>query len=869
MSRIRRIPTCILNKGQAVLSRNVAQKMILTLLVAALAPVLIWLGSARVQSAPATPPAGTAIPEVKLVDVPAEALIGEQFKFKVTFDNVGTAVGFGPFIDVVLPANGMDGATVPCDGISANMSSTLDVMMVSVNGGPLPVKTYKHLTTPCGLDPGVVTHPYSGSGISPVTVPLGAQLLTLELPFGSFEPDQPKIEVEITVDLHNFADVGAANKLQIFARGGFRFGLTELNDFRLILPILTDIGAANTWSEKKDVIPTVFTVKKTYLGPESEAVSGPNFVGYYPLRYQVTVNIANQQTVTNLVVNDCLENNMSFVGLVSPTTAGYTNLLTTPCLQMTYGSITGTTAAADVVVTYEFYITKSVGSSDTPVLDPEACSNTTSTNKASASGQWMPLDPRDAGTSITVSSGAKYVLADKHIAIQKSVKVMVLKKKILVDKNALPIPGDYLEYKLRFQISDFFTFGQIEIEDHLSDGQDLIQTGPALPASFRVTDQFGTVSGKFVDSGANADLEFAKTLDLNCQGVPGGTRIVFKVSQAMINNTGLPRLNQGIMTGGYALSASSPIPAEGEITFYVKIQDAFTFQTDKIKKFVDKDDPMNNCVVLRARMYENTDDKEPKPRAHDDAVCSDDSGTSLMIMPDVFKKEIIARNGQALTAASGVPPKYAAGDKITFRLSKTIPSGDWENLTIRDWAPLPVLDTNSLNLGPALSSCAGNYPVTGTVCFGSTDNVGQPITKTPNSDNSFTFDYGTQDNPANTPKTIDLWYTLTLTNKPFADGLYLTNEGQECEFNTFGTMFCQVAVAQFELTEPSLRITKGVVWAGNPNTKAAAVSIPRSRRHWALLFPVRVSRAHPIQWDNNLCQSFVHDQQRCYRRRRG
>jgi len=849
MLRIQRILTRANDKRQAVLSLNLTQKIIL---VAVCATVPLWLGLARAHSAPAaaaSPATFTAIPKVKLENVPAEALIGEQFKFKVTFDNVGTDVGYGPFIDVVLPAGGKDldnffPATTthgPCDGISANMSSTLDVMMVNVIGGPLPVKTYKHLTIPCGTDGSIVTHPYSGSGISPVVVPLGAQLLTLELPFGSFEPDQPKIEVEITVDLHNFADVGLANKLTIYARGGFRFGTTPLNDHLTDQPIVTDSGVpsydngttpsiSSTWTEQKDVTPTVFTISKTYLGPEGEAVSGPNFVGYYPLRYQVTVNVANQQTVTNLVVNDCLENNMSFVGLASPTTTGYTNLQTTPCLQMTYGSIVGTGSAADVVVTYEFYITKSVGTSNTPVLDPEACGNTTSTNQATASGQWMPLDPRDVGlTPMTVSSSTKYVLADKHIAIQKSVTVKVRKKTTLVDKNDLPIPGDYLEYKMRFQISDFFTFGQIEIEDHLSDGQDLIQVSPALPASFRVTDQFGTVTGNFVDTGANADLAFGKTGDLDCQGVPGGTRILFKVSQAMMNNTSLSRLNQGIMTGGYALSTSSPIPAEGEITFYVQIQDEFTYQPDKKKKFVDKDDPMNNCVVIRGRIYDNTDDKEPKPRANDDSVCSDGSGTSVMIKPDVFKKEIIARNGMALTAASGVPPKYAAGDTITFRLSKTIPSGDWENLTIQDWGPLPVLDTNTLNLSSTISSCGGNYPATGNICFGLNDDVGQPTGPTGMThhlDNSFTLDYGTQDNTANTPKTIDLWFTLTLTNKPFADGLYLTNEGQECEFNTFGTMFCQVAVAQFELTEPSLRITKGVVWAGNPNTNPSAVFNP-------------------------------------------
>jgi uncharacterized repeat protein (TIGR01451 family) len=806
---------------------NAKLKASLTILVAVLT-ITLWVGAERAhsESGSVAPPAVLAIPQVKLEDVPAEALIGEQFKFKVTFDNVGTGVGFGPFIDLVLPAHGKDDMTFggPCDGISTN----LDGIMVNVNGGPLPITAFKQLTSTCGTLGTTLAHPYAGNGVSAVSVPAGAQLLTLELPFGSFEPDQPKVEVEITVDLHNYADVGAANKLPIFARGGFRFGETELNDSMPDPPILTDGGIATSWLEKKDVIPTVFTVSKSYLGPEGEAVSGPNFVGYYPLRYQVSVNVAAGQTITQLLINDCLENNMTFVGVVnSLTTPGFANLVTAPCLSMTYPTVTGTTAPAEVVVTYEFYISQFLANTESPVLDPEACSNSTSTNKASASGLWKPLDPRDGTTPIAVSSAANFLLKDKHIAVQKLVKVKVLKKKTLVDKNALPIPGDYLEYRLRFQISDFFTFGQIEIEDLLSDGQELVQTAPAGPAVIRVTDQFGASQGKLSDSGPSPDLEFAKTAKVDCQGVPGGTRILFKVSQAMTNiNSGAPRHSQGIMTGGHTFSPSSSVGAEGEIIFYVQIQDEFSFQSDKIKKFVDKHDPMNNCVVIRGRIYQNTAEKDPKPRENDDSVCSDDSSTSLMIKPDVLEKKIIARNDKAMTITS-VPPQFAAADTITFSIKKTIPSGDWEDLKVRDWAPLPALDTNTLTFPATIPSCGGTFPNAGQVCLGPADDVGQPIGgMVHHADNSFTFDYGTQNNLANIPKTIELWFTLTLTNKPYADGLFFTNEAQECEFNTFGVKFCQVAVARFELTEPSLRITKGVVWAGNPEKNANAVFNP-------------------------------------------
>jgi len=47
-----------------------------------------------------------------------EALIGSKFKFEVAFDNkLGTNTGFGPYIDIIFPASGIDGLPSP-DGIT-------------------------------------------------------------------------------------------------------------------------------------------------------------------------------------------------------------------------------------------------------------------------------------------------------------------------------------------------------------------------------------------------------------------------------------------------------------------------------------------------------------------------------------------------------------------------------------------------------------------------------------------------------------------------------------------------------------------------------------------------------------------------------
>ena len=57
----------------------------------------------------------------------------------------------------------------------------------------------------------------------------GDALVVLELPFGSFAPDQPPITVSVQANLSNLADLGTA--LTLRAWGGFRFGSDPLDNW--------------------------------------------------------------------------------------------------------------------------------------------------------------------------------------------------------------------------------------------------------------------------------------------------------------------------------------------------------------------------------------------------------------------------------------------------------------------------------------------------------------------------------------------------------------------------------------------------------------------------------------------------------------
>lgn len=874
-----------LSPRQMPLSLSSKQKIILSLLAVALCTIPLWLGLQRAHSAPAgavSPPLAMATPTPPLppsvtLDVPDEVLIGDTFKFTVTFYPTN-AVGYGPFIDLVLPAGGIDynDSAGPCDGVTYVPGSA---QMIGVNGGPIPLTT-DVVSAPCNHTTAgaceTLTHPYAANGISSVSlpnisVPEGAQLVTIKLPFGSFEPNQPPIVIQLTAKLSDHADVKAP--LDIYARAGFQFGTTPNNDFNTDPPAnrLSPGGVTNcaVWTAAAQVTPMLFTLRvedrlsatpgpcydgldngsnkltdskdpdcqhaKTYIGPEDETATGPN----YPRQYKIILDIAAGQTVTNLTVKDCLPPNVVFTGIVPGQTVPTPNpvppqagALNNNCLSFTYPNpIVGTVATTDVVIVFEFYVPE-LDANGQPVLDPVTCVNATSPNDVKAEGDWTPIiDQRDPATTETSDTATvDHLLTDKRIAIQKSVETYPV-------PNAAVIPGSVLKYTLSYQVSDFFTVGGIVVTDTLADGQAMLMN-PAPTLS--VSDRRGPATIVPFSNGLSL---FDSTNPLpNCGGVDGGRSLVFQVSTAMQSNSNLftdPVLKLGILTGGHAFAPLTFTPATGEIVFYAQIQDTFDHPHPG-DKFVDKDDPINNCVSISADIYTNHP-TTPVPRVPQ-LRCADDSATALSIVTDTLKKSVYAiKRGSfvcgpgSINGACPLPPaapEVRPGDQVTFRIQKTIPSGDAEQLDIEDWLPLPIFDI----AGGSFTGlpCGALAPNIG--CLGPADQMQTltpPVTPsffaTP-ATNSIKFDYKPNFNyPANQPRTIDLLFTSTVTNQPFADGLFLTNEARECEDNTFGGgLFCQAAIAQVNLREPKLRIRKGVIATTNPNGQFSQPTSPPS-----------------------------------------
>ncbi len=718
-------------------------------------------------------------PTVVLEDVPSDVLIGEVFHFKIVFQSA-TTTGYAPFVELAVQYQGVDCTTPggPCDGLEivgmnalfANGSVPLSACSAVQNNGTAdPI-------CPAFQCPGTSSTPAPSGcwfGVSPV--PLGYQKAVFQLPFGSFVPGQPDVILDVAVRVHAFADVN--QPLQVVARGGFRYGNDPLGTSPATIGPLTATS----------VRPHVLRVRKVYLGPENETATGPNF----PRQYRIEVDVADQQTLQNVEVEDCFPANLTFLNASPPATVSGN------CATVSLGTVTGGPGDVDASAVYNFYVPEK-DSSGQPVLGPSCLA--TSLDQATATGDWTPTDPRDSFVTDQVTDNHR--LEDKCLAIQKTVSVAV-------DTGAPgPTPGDTLQYTLDFQVSDFRTIRNLVIDDYLSDGQTLsTSTQPTLT----IRDRFGgPFAGSFVPG-----LTYTQAVvpSAPCQAAdptvqPVQIRFQVAAQLALFDPTNARHL-LGILTGGYASLPTSAVPATGRIVFLAKIDDKYQRQPGTLEPFVDQNDPLLNCTTAAAQVLANVN----APAVPSSVLynTSDSSAANVRIVIGQLNKTVHAINGNT---AFPTPPKVGPGDRVTFRIQYPFPSTDVEDLKIVDYTPLPPLKLTTA-LTPDGCNASPIPAVNHIVSMGPFCGFANPapVTSVPD---RFSLTYPDFNDPANTPRSLDLRYTVQVLPDPFVDGLQLTNEAYQTDTNTFGETIGQAAIAQVTLCEPKLRIRKGVVSTNKP-----------------------------------------------------
>lgn len=704
-------------------------------------------------------------------------LLGEGVGLTVTFDNSDTTdTGYGPYVDLVFDSGGADGD----DGVSFGSAAYL--------GAPLAPLAVFDCTG------AAETHPLTGVSFS---CPVGSQIVVLQLPFGSFTPGQPVAPIDVVASVSGLADVGAA--LDVTATGGFAFGDSPTGT----TPIVGTTDATT-------LTPEAVRFTKSNVDTENETATGPN----YPREYVLAIDIADGQTVNGLTITDRVPSSYVYLGSTSslPTLSDEPAIgaIVDPSdnvLEYTdAGSTLGTAADTDGSVNFDYYISN-VDFNGNPIIDASTGDDAETLNDGQASGTVIPLDPRDDPAPFTMNTPvADRGNADdagidaKSIAVQKSVVTVV-------EVGATgTTPGDVLEYTIRGQISDYFTFGGVDVNDVLGDGQ-TFDTG--FTPTLSITEGGATTAVSL--AGFVTVDESART---TCGD--GTTAIDFAVSGADAAGAG-----NGILTGGFVPAVTTGATTF-EIVFRATIDDSYSCTFSGTGALNPNDFVVNDVGVTGEVLDNGTQLSQAVPQFE-----TDNSATRLDVAPITVQKSVWARNG--IVGGLPNPAQFAAGDTITYRLALVIPSSDFETLSLADFLPLPTLAATGLTQQGAACTAASS-PALDSWCYGPGDTLSgapgfaDPTTSFDVTANSVTWDFGTQEFTDNATRQIELLFTLEISDAAFRDGLFLTNQIQTTEANSFGSPSTSPAIVQIELTQPELNIRKGVVAAST--NAGSALSAP-------------------------------------------
>lgn len=815
-----------------------------------------------------------------------EQLIGSTFSLQLEFDNVGDQIGYGPFVNLYIDATGNDGVGDPNTGAPTETFDGLDFVSASLLGTPVTVDV---LT----LTDNGVAHPRlrDASGnpvlIYPGTAPSGGisappgfvagdLLVVLQLPYGSFTPTQPTQTFTIQLELSQLADANVP--ISVVAQGGFEFGQDALANPDVDPPLL------QTTTSEVDITPTVYTLRKEYLGPEGETATGVN----YPRSYRVIVDVAEGQTLEDLVITDILPDEIFYLdatgfggsGVADPVLG--VSVLSEPSrnflgdgptggvLEVQFAEVQGTFGPLDAFFTIEFFVPEfsapdgsgfiidretgfrrdttlgPVSSTGTGhVLNPITGNPQSVVNDVTGSAVWEPLDPRDTATTVDVTEPVPdNIFTARSLATQKDVQ-------ILNDTGEPGLtPGDILQYTIDIQISDYFAFQNLSVLDILSDGQRLLDgtNGRALyiPRLTVVSDGgaiIGTIplGAEFSLSNITANINSdgrANDDPLNVPGTDGSTEITFDVGQEMMDRLGYSALLGGLVQDGDGIQNDGPTTIR--IVYRTVVLDAYTDDySSSADASLDEGDGVSNTVEVTGELIDadtgNAADPNsglPADQFGPDEVIgtgeSDTSSSSSTIDSGNLAKTIYAVNGVANPGSYPNGTLVAPTDTVTYRLTRTILSGDFENLVLTDFLPLPIFDALELSgattyqdlVGLGIDApTAGNFALAPSDTFFARSGV-VPTISVDAASNSISFDFGSYENTLNDLLVIDLLFTVTVSSDPFADALLLTNQVQSTSTNTNGDVISKSSIIQVTLAEPdvvSINSRKGIVSTSSPN----------------------------------------------------
>ena len=754
-----------------------------------------------------------AVPFAQIVSPTSNPLIGEEVNYTVRFDNTAVApgdIGYSPFIDIVMPRTGDASTQVG----QKTVNNGISFKPGTAKYGPLSLTT-----DVVDFDAhGDATHPFAKDALGQPLVIKGTpgdQLVVVQLPFGSYGPDQPPIDINFTGVVSSDAQANPNPAYKIQTQGGFQYDTDLANN--------PTVNVATMGQQTTDAVePQLFRLTKTSDAQENETVTGPNFTH----TYSVNVDVATGQKVEDLVLTDVLPNSVQFV---ADTTSGGT-MVHTPnqsqpggTLEYNFGSVTGTSSTTDAVMSFTYFIPQqdanavdviplTTGGQQTIINTAEATGTWTSTNPDFPNPQQVKSDPSDPNS--------QHVLTAKTLGVQKNLKN-------LSRANGYRV-GDVIEYTLNFELSDYFALGNALLTDTLSDGQ-------AFDPSFLPQLQYTQHTQSLPSANFLLNTNYSVAVDPTHPTDPGRQVVTFELSQELDRrglNSGTKLLGAGIPWNNLSGSGGTGDPATpptanpsgpgttGTVTFHATVLNDYRVSPQEGPAVV-QGDRLTDIAKLRADVL-NYDDLSPTSNKVEDG-----SQRGFTLTSGNTHKDVYQVNGNPYTGQRVIP-----GDNVTFKITYNVPFSSIDNYTIKDFLPLPIFVAS--NPFQYDSSIAGTTtaPQVNHWTFGTDDTFslinGGPIPSvSPNTSvtantqtNSLTWNFGSYSDVQNRDGKTEILFTVKVTDRPFGDGLKLTNQAQQSETNANGDpISSNPGITQVTVGEPELTITKGVVSTNNANGK--------------------------------------------------
>ncbi|WP_442486715.1 VCBS domain-containing protein [Halomonas litopenaei] len=732
-----------------------------------------------------------AEPTASLGESATEVPLGEEFQFTVSVSNASTAQeGYAPFVQLIVPATGKDGAGDEVDdGVIITSASYL--------GGQLDLYQVTFDANGEALHP--LAKDANGDPITVLASTYGAQagdtLVVAALPFASLTSDQPSIDVTFTGELSELADTSQTNgspNLVIQAMAGFELGNDALSNPEQD-PSL--IGSAVAFT----VTPTVIAVEQTLDMSEGDTTTGEN----YPHSLVTTVRPAGAgataQTLTDVVITQPVPTNVQVTAidpgngtLTSITLASgntYTGDLTIQALIDSDAFITSYTVTYDNLTEaqssrVDFYVPETDANGD-PVLDPVNGDDTTITFGApTGSGVWLPLDDRDRnpddpdGKVSFEGTGDALSFVAKSITLEKTAT-------LAIDTGTSGLtPGDTLEYQLEMALSDYFAFGedtqlegQFVVTDTLGDGQTLEGT----PTLILYSGDDATTIDLVVTTSVNAD---------------GTTTLSFDIAQSIENAL----VDQAWLAGDAAFDGVIDAGAtRALISYRAVIDDAYADEDVTDHPAINEGDSIGNAAEVDATLLLNPNNLTGESE-------TDDSSTELTVP-----------TSQVDIAIEGGASELAPGDEVTFTLRYELVTGDHENFQLIAYLPLPLLDTSGISWTQGTDS--GQWSL-------AADNswAGEITSVASGPGNAIVFTLA--DLSTTEASTIALSFTMTVGDQPFADGRSLDVLAESRQTTTLDQteLVTQDVVKVQSVAEPVVTITHGVVSSTNGSVSGTSGS---------------------------------------------